>query len=247
MLAFGRRCTSPQRTSSAPSISGSAASRARGRALRQYLTNPHAVLGPPGDSRSRRVSSRHRRYFESFRTTWCWPTRAGRVLFITDTASALPSRRLRAARSLLHPRPQRARQRDFVFDRGSDRRGIWSIPSSGRGPEVAAVLVAAPSLHRWLEASAALQHAGDRAPDPRRRRAAGLLGRGAQPAAAGRHGGRARGHHRRPQPAPAACGGAQRDEVAGSGCGQPMFERLERSFSALHRFTAEASHELKTP
>jgi signal transduction histidine kinase len=26
-----------------------------------------------------------------------------------------------------------------------------------------------------------------------------------------------------------------------------MFERLERSFSALHRFTAEASHELKTP
>jgi signal transduction histidine kinase len=38
------------------------------------------------------------------------------------------------------------------------------------------------------------------------------------------------------------------DEVARLGnAANRMFERLERSFSALHRFTAEASHELKTP
>src|SRR5439155_13847039 len=39
-----------------------------------------------------------------------------------------------------------------------------------------------------------------------------------------------------------------RDEVARLGAAvNRMFHRLERSFSALHRFTAEASHELKTP
>jgi two-component system, OmpR family, sensor kinase len=38
------------------------------------------------------------------------------------------------------------------------------------------------------------------------------------------------------------------DEVARLGVAvNRMFERLEKSFSALHRFTAEASHELKTP
>jgi signal transduction histidine kinase len=38
------------------------------------------------------------------------------------------------------------------------------------------------------------------------------------------------------------------DEVARLGIGiNLMFERLERNFAALHRFTAEASHELKTP
>jgi signal transduction histidine kinase len=38
------------------------------------------------------------------------------------------------------------------------------------------------------------------------------------------------------------------DEVARLGSAvNLMFDRLERSFAALHRFTAEASHELKTP
>lgn len=188
-------------------------------------------------------------YFESFRDFLILADTGGRVLFISDSASALPFASIERLRALVrHPR----REQDsgtFVFDSLIGPARYLVYPITGAGPEIAGVLVASPSSSTLVEANELLSSMLVIAPLIM---GASLLlgywvaGRSLAPLGAMVRELEAitdsRSLHRR------LAVERTGDEVARlGGAVNHMFDRLERSFAALHRFTAEASHELKTP
>ncbi|HEU5219246.1 MAG TPA: ATP-binding protein [Gemmatimonadales bacterium] len=188
-------------------------------------------------------------YFESFRDYLILADTAGRVLFISDSASALPFASIERLRSLVRHPPAVPDSGTFVFDSLIGPARYLVYPITGAGPEVATVLVAAPSASSLVEANELLASMLVIAPLIM---GASLLvgywvaGRSLTPLGAMVSELEAitdsRSLYRR------LAVERTGDEVARLGNAvNHMFDRLERSFAALHRFTAEASHELKTP
>ncbi len=216
----------------------------------KYLNESHRVLGrlvshDPEPALEPAIAP----YFESFRDYLILADTAGRVLFISDSASSLPFASIERLRSLVHPPPLKADSGTFVFDSRVGPALYLVYPITGAGPEVAAVLVAAPSTATLVEPNELLSSMLVIAPLIM---GASLLvgywvaGRSLKPLGAMVNELEAitdsRSLHRR------LAVERTGDEVARLGNAvNHMFDRLERSFAALHRFTAEASHELKTP
>ncbi len=217
----------------------------------RYLDESHRVLGRLvviGDSLPALVST-IAPYFESIRDYLILVDAEGRVLVQTDTASALPISSFERLRAPLASPVTAPRSGSFTFDPRIGPARYVVLPVKEAGPEVAAVLVAAPSTANILDAQALLSSMLVIAPlilgaslllgywvAGSSLRPLGLMVRELEAITDGRS------LHRR---LAVEWGG---DEVARlSTAANRMFERLELSFSALHRFTAEASHELKTP
>ncbi len=215
-----------------------------------YLDESHRVLGrlvtrDTAPALEPSIAS----FFESIRDYLVLTDRSGRVLFTSDTASALPIASYDRLRAPLHPLPPAPRTGIYTFDDGVGPARFVALPVTGAGPEIGAILVAAPGTTRLFDAEALLSSMLVIAPIIL---GASLLlgywvaGRSLQPLGdmireleAITDG---RSLHRRLAVDRSA------DEVARLGDAvNRMFERLERSFAALRRFTADASHELKTP
>lgn len=216
----------------------------------RYLEESHRVLG--------RIVTRDRppvlepaiaSYFESVQDYLAVVDSTGGVLFASDSAAALPAGQFESFLAPVRPPPAGRRTGEYHF---SDRTGparFVVAPLPNAGPGLAAILVAAPSTTTILEAQDLLSVM--LAIAPLILLASLLLGywiAGRSLAPLGEMVGEleaitdGRSLHRRVVVNPSG------DEVARLGTAvNRMFERLERSFSALHRFTAEASHELKTP
>ena len=188
-------------------------------------------------------------YFESIQDYLVLVDRAGRVLLTSDVASALPVPSYERLVAPLLPPPPVAKNGSYTFDSRVGPARYLVLPISGAGPEIAAVLVAAPSTTTLLDVQTLLSSMLVIAPlilGTSLLLGYWVAGRSLQPL--GEMVGEleaitdGRSLHRR---LAFVRGG---DEVARLGAAvNRMFERLEKSFSALHRFTAEASHELKTP
>jgi len=173
----------------------------------------------------------------------------GRVLFTSDPASALPISSYERLRAPLVPPPKEPATGTYLFDPKVGPARYVTLPITGAGPEVAALLVAAPSTTTLLDTQALLSSMLVIAPlilgaslllgywvAGRNLLRLGDMVRELEAITDGRS------LHRR------LAVERSGDEVARLGTAvNLMFERLERSFAALHRFTAEASHELKTP
>ncbi|HLB55146.1 MAG TPA: ATP-binding protein, partial [Gemmatimonadales bacterium] len=216
----------------------------------RYLEGSHQVLGRLVTRDSQPVLEPSiASYFESIRDYFAVVDQEGQVLFSSDSAAALPVSSFERFLAPLVPLPAAPRTGEYLFD---DRVGLARyqvVPVRGAGPEVAAILVATSSAIPVLDAEALLSSMLVIAPLIL---AASLLlgywiaGRNLAPLGAMVRELEAitdgRSLHRRLAVEQSG------DEVARLGAAvNRMFERLERSFSALHRFTAEASHELKTP
>jgi two-component system OmpR family sensor kinase len=188
-------------------------------------------------------------YFESIQDYLVLVDREGRVLFSSDAASALPIASFERLTGPLQPPPRVPNSGNYSFDPRVGPARFLVTPIAGAGPELAAVLVAAPTTTTLLEVQALLSSMLVIAPlilGTALLLGYWVAGRSLQPLGAMVRELEAitdgRSLHRR---LAVERGG---DEVARLGAAvNRMFERLERSFSALHRFTAEASHELKTP
>lgn len=187
--------------------------------------------------------------FESVRDYLVVVDPGGRVLYASDSASALPIASFERLRAPLQPPPREVRSGGYRFDPGIGPARYLAVPVRGAGPEVAALLVAAPSTAILLDAEALLSSMLVIAPlilgasvllgywvAGRNLRPLGAMVRELEAITDGRS------LHRR------LAVERTGDEVTRLGNAvNRMFDRLERSFAALHRFTAEASHELKTP
>ena len=188
-------------------------------------------------------------YFESIQDYLVLVDRAGRVLLTSDIASGLPIASYERLLAPLLPPPTTLRSGTYEFDSKIGPARFLVLPITGAGPEIAAVLVAAPSTTTLLEVESLLSGMLVIAPlillaslllgywlAGRSLRPLGEMVRELEAITDGRSLHRRLAFER---------GG---DEVARLGAAvNRMIERLEKSFSALHRFTAEASHELKTP
>jgi len=210
----------------------------------RYLTRSHDVLGrivshdvPPT------LEPAIAPYFDSFRDYLILADTLGRVLYASDSASALPIGSFERLRAPLTPASPAPRTGAYTFDPLAGPSRYLVLPITGAGPEVGAVLVAAPSAVSLVEPAALLSSMLVIAPLIL---LASLLvgywvaGRNLQPL----------GEMVRELEAITDGTGLHRrlaverdgDEVARLGtAANRMFERLERSFAALHRFTAEAS------
>ena len=216
----------------------------------RYLVESYQVLGrlvtldsPPTLDPS--IASR----LESIQDYVVLVDREGRVLFTSDPASALPIASYERLRAPLVPPPARSDTGNYTFDPGVGPSRFVVLPVAGAGPEVAAVLIAAPSTSNLLDTQALLSSMLVIAPlillasvllgywvAGRSLRPLGAMVGELEAITDGRS------LHRR------VAFERSGDEIARlGGAVNRMFERLEKSFSALHRFTAEASHELKTP
>jgi len=216
----------------------------------RYLENSHRILGRVVTRDSLPVLEPSiASYFESIQAYFAVLDRVGRVLFSSDSATALPISSFERFLEPLRPLPQEARGGEYSFDPRVGPARYLVRPVRGAGPEVAALLVASSSINTGFDAQVLLSSMLVIAPIILA--ASLLLGywlAGRYLAPLGAMVGEleaitdGRSLHRR---LAVERGG---DEVARLGVAvNRMFERLERSFSALHRFTAEASHELKTP
>ncbi len=188
-------------------------------------------------------------YFESIQDYLAVVDSSGGVLFASDSAGQL---RADQFENFLLPARPPLRGPAFGEYRFSERTGPSRFHLRlihGAGPGIAAILVAAPSPPTGLVTQDLLSVM--LAIAPLILLASLLLGSwiaGRSMAPLGEMVGEleaitdGRSLHRRVVVDPRG------DEVARLGTAvNRMFERLEQSFSALHRFTAEASHELKTP
>ncbi len=217
----------------------------------RYLNESHRVLGQiiqQLDS-TPALAPAIAPYFESFRDFLVLGDTAGRVLYASDSASALPIASFERLRAPLVPIPDAPLWGTYSFDPSVGPARYLVVPVDSAGDEVAAILVAAPSSVSLIEAEALLSSMLVIAPlilaasilvgywvAGRNLRPLGTMVRELEAITGGQ------GLHRRLAVEQAG------DEVTRLGvAANRMFERLERSFSALHRFTAEASHELKTP
>lgn len=188
-------------------------------------------------------------YFESIRDFLVVAGRGGEVLYASDSASSLPIGSFERLLAPLVPPPRTVHTGAYTFDPSIGPSRYLIFPVDSAGPEVAAVLVAAPSATTFLEAEALLSSMLVIAPiilgasvlvgywvAGRNLKPLGAMVRELEAITDGRS------LHRR------LAVERTGDEVARLGTAvNLMFDRLERSFAALHRFTAEASHELKTP
>ena len=216
----------------------------------RYLERSHRVLGrlvsqgsPPA------LDPAIAAYFESIRDYLVLVDTTGQVLFSSDSASALPITSFERLRAPVIPPPDTVVSGVFDFDRSVGPSRYLVFPVHDAGPEVAAVLVAASITSAGAEAQALLSSMLFIAPiiagasllvgywvAGRNLEPLGTMVRELEAITDGRS------LHRRVVVEKTG------DEVARLGTGvNLMFERLERNFAALHRFTAEASHELKTP
>jgi two-component system OmpR family sensor kinase len=216
----------------------------------RYLTRSHQVLGrivtrDPTPTLEPSIAP----YFEGIGDYLLLADTAGRILYFSPSATALPFASIEQLRSLVHPPPAQPVGGSYTFDPAIGPVRYLSYPINGAGPEVAALLVAAPSTTTLVEANELLSSMLVIAPLIM---AASLLvgywvaGRSLKPLGAMVSELEAitdsRSLYRR------LAVERTEDEVARLGSAvNHMFDRLERSFAALHRFTAEASHELKTP
>jgi len=216
-----------------------------------YLERSHRVLGRLVTTQDTlpTLEPTIAAYFESIRDFLVVAGAGGQVLYASDTASALPIGSFERLRAPMIPPPDTIRAGLYTFDPAVGPARYLIVPVDSAGPEVTAVLVAAPSTTTFLEAEALLSSMLVIAPLIV---GASILvgywvaGRSLQPLGAMVRELEAitdgRSLHRR------LAVERTGDEVARLGSAvNRMFERLERSFAALHRFTAEASHELKTP
>ncbi|MGQ0702153.1 MAG: ATP-binding protein [Gemmatimonadales bacterium] len=188
-------------------------------------------------------------YFESIQDYFVVVDRQGRVLFASDSAAALPVSSFEQFLAPVRPPSPAPGKGAYRFDPRVGPAYYQAMPVRGAGLEVAALLVAAPSTATILDAQALLSSMLVIAPlillaslllgywvAGRNLVPLGAMVRELEAITDGTS------LHRR---VPVERDG---DEVARLGAAaNRMFERLERSFSAQHRFTAEASHELKTP
>ncbi|HEV8198125.1 MAG TPA: hypothetical protein VGP87_15870, partial [Gemmatimonadales bacterium] len=120
----------------------------------RYLTRSHAVLGrivtrDPAPALEPTIAP----YFEAIGDYLLLSDSAGRVLYFSPSATALPFASLEQLRSLLHPPPPRPVSGIYTFDPTIGPVRYLSYPINGAGPEVAAVLVAAPSTTTLVEAN----------------------------------------------------------------------------------------------
>jgi two-component system OmpR family sensor kinase len=187
--------------------------------------------------------------FEGVRDYLVLVDSAGRVLYTSDSASALPIASFERLSAPLSPIPAAARAGRYTFDSVLGPARYVALPVKAAGPEVAAILVAAPSTTNLFDAQALLSSMLVIAPlilGTSLLLGYWVAGRSLAPLGAmigeleaitdGRS------LHRRLAVESTA------DEVARLGQAvNRTFERLEVSFAALRRFTADASHELKTP
>ena len=217
----------------------------------RYLDESHRVLGPVVTRLDTipTLEPTIASYFESIQDYLVLVDHSGRVLLTSDTASALPIRSYERLVAPVVPPPSEPRSGSYSFDPGVGPARYLVRPITGAGPEIAAVLVAAPSTVVVLDVQALLSSMLVIAPlilgtsvllgywvAGRSLEPLGTVVRELEAISDGRS------LHRR------VAFARGDDEVARLGVAvNRMFERLEKSFSALHRFTAEASHELKTP
>jgi len=217
----------------------------------RYLDESHRVLGPVVTRLDTipTLEPTIASYFESIQDYLVLVDHSGRVLLTSDTASALPIRSYERLVAPLLPPPAEPKSGSYTFDPGVGPARYLVLPITGAGPELAAVLVAAPTTTVLLDVQALLSSMLVIAPlilgtslllgywvAGRNLQPLGTVVRELEAISDGRS------LHRR------VAFARGDDEVARLGAGvNRMFERLEKSFSALHRFTAEASHELKTP
>jgi two-component system OmpR family sensor kinase len=217
----------------------------------RYLERSHRVLGrlvataTPPPTLEPAIAA----YFESIRDFLVLVDSTGQVLYASDSASALPISSFERLRAPVVPAPHTQSTGRYTFDEAIGPARYLVLPVKDAGPEVAAVLVAAPSTITTLEAEALLSSMLVIAPlilgasvlvgywvAGRNLRPLGAMVRELEAITDGRS------LHRR------LVVERTGDEVDRLGSAvNLMFDRLERSFAALHRFTAEASHELKTP
>ncbi len=219
----------------------------------RYLAESHRVLGrivrtDPADNKPALEASLAS-YFETIRDFLLLVDADGRVIFSSDTASRLSFSSFERLQEPLNPLPRSERVGTFEFDPAIGPARYLVAPVSGIGPEVRGILVAASVRTLAFDPALLVQSMLVIAPVILLGAVlAGywIAGRGLRPVegiveelAAIQDG---RSLHRR------LAVDRSSEEVARLGDAvNRMFERLEHSFAALRRFTADASHELKTP
>lgn len=188
-------------------------------------------------------------YFEAIRDYVLLADSSGQILFASESAAQLAYDAFQRLRTPLSPNPRARSTGTLTFSQNVGPVRYIVVPVTNAGPEIAALLVAAGSDVIIFPPSALLQSMLVSLPIIFS--AAILLGywlaghsllpieemRREMEAITG-----GRSLHRR------LVVGVGDDELARLAASiNRMFARLEKSFLALHRFTADASHELKTP
>lgn len=118
----------------------------------QYLTNSYGVLGRIVTDDPPRIEASIAPYFESIRDFFILADSAGRALYLSDSVSILPFASIERLRALLYPPPRAQTSGSFVFDPAVGPTTYLVYPVTQAGPEVSAILVAAPSKTTLVEA-----------------------------------------------------------------------------------------------
>jgi signal transduction histidine kinase len=250
LLTLGGFCAAVYYELRKPSISGLDAQLLGERDLAvQYLSESYRVLGnlvPPGVSPAldRGVAAG----FQNLRDYLLIVDTSGGILYTSDSLAALPFADLQSFTALLTSSPDRDRSESLHLRSGRDIRVIVA-PLRTAGPPISAVLVGAPVDRSAPDATVFLRSmllvapfvllasvfAGYWLSASALRPVQGIIDE-LEAITDGRS------LHRRLE-VPLAGDEVSRLALTLNG----MLARLEQSFSSLRRFTADASHELKTP
>ena len=250
LLTLGGFCAAVYYELRKPSISGLDTQLVGERDLAvQYLSESYRVLGnlvPPGGSPS--LAPGVAAGFQGMRDYLLIVDTAGSILYTSDSLAALPFADLQSFTTLLTPPQASNRSLSLRLQSGRDVRATLA-PLRTAGPPISAILVAAPVDRGALDASVFLRSmllvapfvllasvfAGYWLSANALRPVQGIIDE-LEAITDGRS------LHRRLEVPMAG------DEVARlAQTLNGMLARLEQSFSSLRRFTADASHELKTP
>jgi len=250
LLTLGGFCAAVYYELRKPSLSGLDTQLAGERDLAvHYLSESYRVLGdlvPPGGSPS--LDPGVAAGFQSLRDYLLIVDTTGSILYTSDSLAALPFADLQTFTALLQPPTASNRSVSLRLRSGRDVRATIA-PLRTAGPSISAVLVAAPVDRSGLDASVFLRSmllvapfvllasifAGYWLSANALRPVQGIIDE-LEAITDGRS------LHRRLE-VPLA--GDEVSRLAQTLNG--MLARLEQSFSSLRRFTADASHELKTP